>query len=74
MSRYDHRPRLQDRFLTRRELLARMGNGFAALGLAGVLGAEGLLGAAPAEARRRARRAQRACTEKSRTSLPKPSA
>jgi hypothetical protein len=53
MSRYDHRPRLQDRFLTRRELLARMGNGFAALGLAGVLGAEGLLGAAPAEARRR---------------------
>jgi hypothetical protein len=49
MSEFDHRPRLEDLMLTRRELLARMGNGFALLGLAGVLGAEGLL-AEPAEA------------------------
>src|SRR6266508_4366311 len=44
-----HRARLEDLLLTRRELLARMGSGFAALGLAGVMGAEGLL-ASPAEA------------------------
>jgi len=50
MSQYDHRPRLRDAFLTRRELLARMGNGFALTSLAGVLGAEGLLTAAPAAA------------------------
>ena len=51
MSEYDHRARLEDRFLTRRELLGRMGNGFAALGLAaGVLGAEGLMGASSAQA------------------------
>lgn len=44
MSEYDHRSRLEDRFLTRRELLGRMGNGFAALGLVGALGGAGLLG------------------------------
>jgi hypothetical protein len=47
MSAYDHKPRLDDAFLSRRALLARMGNGFAALGLAGVLDAGGM--AAPAE-------------------------
>src|SRR5438067_1487506 len=35
-----HGPRWEDSFLTRRQLLSRMGNGFAALGLAGVLGEE----------------------------------
>lgn len=35
-----HKPRLEDTFLTRRELLSRMGNGFAMLSLAGVLGTE----------------------------------
>jgi Protein of unknown function (DUF1501) len=44
-----HRPRLEDLLLTRRELLGRMGNGFAALGLAGLMASEGLL-AGPAEA------------------------
>ena len=33
-----HGPQLEDMFLTRREMLSKMGNGFAALGLAGVLG------------------------------------
>src|SRR5262245_5079654 len=44
-----HRPRLEDMLLTRRELLARSRMGFAMLGLAGLMGSEGLL-AAPAEA------------------------
>src|SRR5437870_4451668 len=35
-----HGQRLEDAFLTRRELLARMGNGFAAMSLAGVLAGE----------------------------------
>ncbi|HLJ56239.1 MAG TPA: DUF1501 domain-containing protein [Chthonomonadaceae bacterium] len=35
-----HGPQLEDSFLTRRQLLSRLGNGFAALGLAGVLGEE----------------------------------
>jgi DNA-binding transcriptional MerR regulator len=43
MSEYDHRPRIVDLALTRRELLARMGNGMAALGLVSLMGAEGLL-------------------------------
>ncbi len=38
MSDFDHLPPLADRFLTRRELLGRVGNGFAALGLLGMLG------------------------------------
>ncbi|MBC7807104.1 MAG: DUF1501 domain-containing protein [Akkermansiaceae bacterium] len=46
MSNYNHSQRLQDRFLTRRELLARLGNGFAALGLAGVLGGDAAADAA----------------------------
>src|SRR5215208_7484611 len=44
-----HRPRLEELSLTRRELLSRMGNGFAALGLTGLMASEGLL-AGPAEA------------------------
>ena len=36
----EHGPQIEDSFLTRRQLLGRMGNGFAALGLAGVLGEE----------------------------------
>lgn len=40
MSAYDHHDRIEDSFLTRRELLSRMGNGFALLGLAGILGHE----------------------------------
>jgi hypothetical protein len=42
MSEHDHRQHLEDLALTRRQLLARMGNGFAALGLAGVLQSEAL--------------------------------
>jgi hypothetical protein len=38
MSDFDHQPAIADHFCTRRELLSRMGNGFAALGLMGVLG------------------------------------
>ncbi len=38
----NHKPRLEDHFLTRRELLSRMGNGFAMLSLAGVMGADTL--------------------------------
>src|SRR5216683_2895608 len=44
-----HRPRLEDLLLTRRELLGRMGNGFAALGMASLFATEGLL-AQPASA------------------------
>jgi hypothetical protein len=36
-----HRPRIEELLLTRRELLARMGNGFAALGFASLLSQEG---------------------------------
>jgi hypothetical protein len=44
-----HRPRLEDKLLTRRELLCRSGMGFASLGLASLMGEAGLL-ATPAEA------------------------
>jgi hypothetical protein len=43
MSEYDHDDRITNQFLTRRQLLGRMGNGFALLGLTSVLGAEGML-------------------------------
>ncbi len=38
MSDFDHNDRIGDLFLTRRQLLGRMGNGFAALGLMTLLG------------------------------------
>ena len=38
MSEYNHNDPFRDLFLSRRQLLGRMGNGFAALGLMGVLG------------------------------------
>ena len=37
MSEFDHHDQIADLFLTRRELLGRMGNGFAAVGLMGLL-------------------------------------
>jgi hypothetical protein len=37
MSLYDHRPQLADRFLTRRQLLSRLGMGFGALALGDLL-------------------------------------
>src|SRR2546426_472358 len=40
MSEFDHSQKIQDLFLTRRELLGRLGNGFAAMGLAGVLSSD----------------------------------
>ena len=43
MSEYDHDDRITNQFLTRRQMLGRMGNGFALLGLSSVLGAEGML-------------------------------
>jgi len=42
-----HEPRLEDQFLTRREFLSRMGNGFAMLGLAGLTGQDALAAIAP---------------------------
>ena len=44
MSDFDHNHHIRDLFLTRRELLGRMGNGFAAVGLMSLLG-ESALGA-----------------------------
>lgn len=41
MSLHPHHPLLSDRFLTRRELFGRVGNGFAALGLLGLLSESG---------------------------------
>jgi len=50
MSDFDHHDHLRDLFLTRRELLGRMGNGFAALGLMGVLGSSAIAsGAVPGD-------------------------
>ena len=43
MSDFDHSDHLKDLFLTRRELIGRVGNGFAALGLMGLLGTESAL-------------------------------
>src|SRR5690242_19852385 len=37
MSLYDHRPRVEDRFLTRRQMLQRCGMGMGALALGGLL-------------------------------------
>ena len=47
-----HRSRWEDAFLTRRQLLSRMGNGFAALGLAGLLGQEAQASETTAKAQR----------------------
>ncbi len=44
MSQYNHNDPFRDLFLSRRDLLGRMGNGFASLGLMGLLG-ESALGA-----------------------------
>ena len=46
-SAFNHLPRLEDRFLTRRDFLRRSGLGFGRLGLANLLGPQ-LLEAAPA--------------------------
>ena len=48
MSQFNHDRQIQDLFLTRRELLGRMGNGFAALGLMSLLG-ESAFGATPGQ-------------------------
>ena len=48
MSDFDHHDHLRDLFLTRRELLGRMGNGFAALGLMSLLG-ESAMASGPGE-------------------------
>jgi hypothetical protein len=40
MSEHDHRPHWEDLLLSRRQLLARMGNGFAGLSLTGMLAGE----------------------------------
>ena len=45
MSEYDHAEQLETQFLTRKQLLGRMGNGFALLGLTSLLGSEGMLAA-----------------------------
>src|SRR3954468_16667509 len=45
MSIYNHRPRLEDAFLSRRQMLQRCGMGMGSLGLAGLLGGTGLLSA-----------------------------
>jgi len=37
---FDHRPHIEDLALTRRELLGRLGNGFAGLSLLGMLASE----------------------------------
>ncbi|MEP6756081.1 MAG: DUF1501 domain-containing protein, partial [Chthonomonadales bacterium] len=52
MSEFDHRPRVEDLLLSRRELLGRIGGGMAALGLASVLGGESTANASPLTAAR----------------------
>lgn len=47
MSEFDHRPRIEDLALTRREMLGRLGNGFAALSMAGLFTSETAAYAAP---------------------------
>jgi hypothetical protein len=42
MSEFDHRPRIEDLFLTRRQLMQRLGNGFAALGMGALFAEQGL--------------------------------
>jgi hypothetical protein len=42
MSQFDHHDQLQDLFMTRRDLIGRLGNGFAALGMMGLLAEPGL--------------------------------
>jgi hypothetical protein len=44
VSQYDHSPQLDNLFLTRRQLLGKLGNGFAALGMSGVFAQAGLMG------------------------------
>src|SRR5580704_11025188 len=44
MSEYNHNDPFRDLFLSRRQLLGRMGNGFAALGMMGLLGNSALAG------------------------------
>jgi len=48
MSLYDHNPRLADRFLTRRQMLSRLGMGFGAVALGDLLRQTGALAATPA--------------------------
>ena len=48
MSNFDHSAKLNDLLMTRRQMLGRMGSGFAALGLSGLMANEGML--APANA------------------------
>ncbi len=43
MSEFDHRPRLEDLLLTRREMLQRCGVGMGSLALAGLMGRAGML-------------------------------
>src|SRR3954466_4668662 len=45
MSLYDHRPQLQDQFLTRRQMLTRCGMGMGALALGGLLSRAGFASA-----------------------------
>ncbi len=47
MSLYNHTPRLADRFLTRRQLLSRLGTGFGAIALGDLLRQTGALAADP---------------------------
>ena len=50
MSQFEHSEKLENLFLTRREALGRMGNGFARLSLAGFMGSLGMLSEKPASA------------------------